>query len=505
LLIDEVVELIIENNVIIGVKTKNNNDFFAKCVIVTAGTYMNSLTHIGHTKYESGPDISLSNNAKLLPTDCERSNNLSDQLKKLNFTLIRLKTGTPPRIKINSIDFSRIQKEYGTNKNLSFSYSTKQSVPFEKQVPCYLTYTNEKTHTIILDNIKLSAMYSGNISGVGPRYCPSIEDKCVRFSDKLRHQLFIEPVSKDLDFMYIQGMSTSLPEFVQEKFIRSIIGLENAEFARFGYAIEYDAIDPTQLFPTLETKRIQNLFFAGQINGTSGYEEAAGQGIVAGINAIAKIKKLKPLILKNEESYIGVMIEDIVTKGVTDPYRLLTSRADHRLYLRNDNADDRLINYGKYYGLVDDTTYQDYLEQQNISEKIILELKNTKIDKELISKYGTSAKTKYVLLKRQNVRLEELLDEQTLKLLSSNSVVKIEILAKFEGYIKKQEKYIKQISKSVHLDISKIKDYSKINNLSLEAREKLNKIMPLTLGQAHKVPGINSTDIMAIKLFLEKK
>jgi tRNA uridine 5-carboxymethylaminomethyl modification enzyme len=426
-------------------------------------------------------------------------------LKELGFSLIRLKTGTPPRIKTSSIDFKKCKEENGSDEKNCFSHYNPKYLDIKKQTPCFLTYTNKKTHEIILKNIKLSAMYGGTIHGVGPRYCPSIEDKIVRFGDKERHQIFIEPCAKKLDFMYIQGMSTSLPAHVQDLFIRSIEGLEKAEFVRYGYAIEYDAIDPTQLYPSLETKKIKGLFTAGQINGTSGYEEAAGQGFIAGLNIGLKLKNKKPLILKRDESYIGVMIDDIVTKGVTDPYRLLTSRAEHRLYLRNDNADDRLIKYGYTAGLINENQYNRYLNQNKSIKKIMDVLKNTKLNEKLLKKYGNSAHNLLTLLKRPEIKLNELLDKKTLSILSLNSIAKLEINVKYAGYIKKQNSFIKKTEKYESIDISNIKDFKIIKSLSLEARDKLNKIKPLNLGQAQRIQGINLSDIVAIKYYLENK
>lgn len=488
LMCDEVTELIVKQKQVIGIKTKNH-DYYAKTVIITTGTYLKSLTFIGNEINESGP------------VGFKNANYLSDNLKKLGFELIRLKTGTPPRIKWNSFDSSKMEIQPGTNKNLHFSIYTKKPLNIKNQIPCYLTHTNEKTHEIIKKNLTKSAMYSGKISGIGPRYCPSIEDKIVRFSSKPRHQIFIEPLTRKCELGYLQGLSTSLPKDVQEQLVHSIRGLEYAKIVQYAYAIEYDAINPIQLYPTLESKLIKNLFFAGQINGTSGYEEAAGQGIIAGINAALSIKNKKKIILNRTNSYIGVMIDDIVTKGIKDPYRLLTSRAEHRLYLRNDNADDRLIKIGYKIGLVSKTKYQKYLDQNKTIKEIINYLKNTSL-KVLDQKYHIYKNHHlYDLLKRPEISLKEILINSKYAKISDDLASKIEILIKFDGYIAHEEKNLNKFNKNLNLDISFIKDYNLIINLSLEAREKLNKIKPMTLAQAAMIPGINTNDLMIIKIY----
>jgi tRNA uridine 5-carboxymethylaminomethyl modification enzyme len=403
----------------------------------------------------------------------------------------------------DTINYSKIQEEPGTNEKLSFEHYKQTYLSYDKQTPCYLTYTNKKTHDIIKKNLSKSAMYSGNIKGVGPRYCPSIEDKVVRFSDKPRHQLFIEPESKYLPTMYLQGLSTSMPEGVQLKFIKTIAGLENVKVQRYGYAIEYDAINPTQLYPTLELKKIKNLYFAGQVNGTSGYEEAAGQGLIAGINASLNIRKKKQLILKRNESYIGVMIDDITTKGITDPYRLLTSRAEYRLLLRNDNSDDRLIKYGYYANTIKKVRYNDYIKQKNNIEKIIKYLKTHSLSSSLIKKYGNSSHNLYDLLKRPEVSLKEILTKKTYSILNDQSINKLEIKVKFDGYIKNQEKNVEKYKKLDNIDLSHIKDYKNVSHLSLEAIDKLNKIKPQTLSIAQRIQGITASDIIAIKAYCE--
>jgi tRNA uridine 5-carboxymethylaminomethyl modification enzyme len=428
---------------------------------------------------------------------------LSQYLKSIGFQLIRLKTGTPPRVDANSINFSKLKKEPGTKEKLSFVHFRPTYLSFNKQLLCYLAYTNKRTHQIIKTNIHLSAMYSGKINGVGPRYCPSIEDKIVRFHDKPRHQVFVEPESSKQDIMYLQGLSTSLPEHVQEKIVKSIEGLEKAKILKYGYAIEYDAINPIQLRPTLESKLYRNLYFAGQINGTSGYEEAACQGLMAGINVVLSMQNKPPLILKRDEAYIGVLIDDLVTKGVTDPYRLLTSRAEYRLLLRNDNADDRLIKYGYKVGLIAPKKYQQYLLQHNLIKKTIQYLKNTslKTQPKLLKKYGNSAHNLYDLLKRPTVTIRQLLNRQND--LTNESLNKINILVKFEGYINHQQKFIDRFAKYEDISLKKISDYQQLKNLSLEAKDKLNKIKPLTLGQAKRISGINLTDLMIIKYYID--
>lgn len=486
----EVNELVVENNTVKGINTPKGI-FKAKAVILTTGTYMNSITHMGKVKKASGP------------LGFPRSNNLSNNLKDLGFSLLRLKTGTPPRVDKDSIDFNKMEIQKGTNAKLHFNFYGKQFRPYSKQIPCYLTYTNAKTHKIILDNLSLSAMYSGQISGVGPRYCPSIEDKLVRFKDKPRHQTFIEPVSLNSNFYYLQGLSTSLPKEVQEQFVHTIVGLENCKIIQYAYAIEYDAIDPTQLWPTLESKLIKNLYFAGQINGTSGYEEAAGQGIIAGINATLNIENKKQIILSRSDAYIGVMIDDLVTKGVKDPYRLLTSRAEHRLYLRNDNADDRLLKIGYQVGLNSKARYNKYIKISETIKQAIAYLKTTSLKKirGLSAKYHSH--NLYDLLKQPQIKIDDVLTNSIYAKLDDEVKMKIEIQVKYYGYIKNEEKTLAKFNKQMLLKIDHINDYNKIKNLPLEAREKLNKIKPLTLQQASRIPGISINDLMIIKYYVE--
>lgn len=496
LVIDEVIDLIIEENEIKGVKTTNTL-FYANVVILTTGTYMNSITHRGHEMKNEGPDGS------------KFSKSLSSSLIQQNIDLIRLKTGTPARLHKDSVNYSILEIEHGDNENLSFSHFLPKYTTIDNQLPCYSTYTNEITHKVIEDNLSRSAMYSGNIKSVGPRYCPSIEDKIVRFNDKLRHQLFIEPESKFLDTVYLSGLSTSMPIDVQEKMIYSIKGLENAKIIKYAYAIEYDAIDPTNISLSLMCKKIKGLFFAGQINGTSGYEEAAAQGLIAGINAYNYLENNDPLILSRTESYIGVMIDDIVTKGITEPYRLLTSRAEHRLYLRHDNANERLLKYGYQIGLISKQEWNHFNLINSQKHQIINFLKNTTIGQlpklKLTEKKTNS--TLYDYLKRPEVNLINFFKDNNINKydLSDIDLSKLAVEIKFEGYILNQERNLKKINELDKISLKEIKDYSEIPNISLEAIQKLNKIKPLTLDQASRISGINLNDIIKIKYYLDNR
>lgn len=491
----EVTEILVKNKTAYGVILNSNKKLLADAVILTTGTYMESVTHQGNKKAKEGP------------SGFKYSHGLSKNLIDLGFKTIRLKTGTPPRIHKDSIDYSKAQLEPGTDAKLAFSDSTNKFVSIEKQLPCYLIYTNDKTHKIIKKNIKDSAMYGGLISGIGPRYCPSIEDKIMRFIDKERHSLFIEPESKKLDSMYLGGFSTSFSAEIQDQLIRTLPGLENCKVISYGYAIEYDALDPIQLYPTLETKLINNLYSAGQINGTSGYEEAAGQGLMAGINAVLKLKNKEPFILRRYEAYIGVMIDDIVTKGITDPYRLLTSRAEHRLLLRNDNAQERLIDHAKKLGLISNIIYKKYLKSQKNVSQVIDFLKTKRIGSYLTLRKLTNNTnfTLYQFLKRPEVKLNELLN--LIKFneieLSDSEILKIEIKVKYEGYINNYLRSLKKIDNFSKIKLPKNFDYKKVLNLSNEAIEKLNKIQPFTLQQASQISGINLPDLVAVKNFLE--
>lgn len=509
-IIESIVEdLIVEDNVVKGVILENGEKISSNIVILTTGTYLKADIMVGDTRRREGPHGE------------KPSNHLSDKLKEYGLKIIRLKTGTPQRIDKNTIDYSQTKEELGDQKLLSFSFDRKPTYKVEEQVPCHLVYTNEETHKIIRDNLNKSSMYGGlnDITGVGPRYCPSIEDKIVRFADKERHQLFLEPesiVDENGDYkdtIYIQGFSTSMPHDIQEKMVHSIKGLENAKILKYAYAIEYDAIDPTQMKQSLENKILENLFTAGQINGTSGYEEAACQGLMAGINASLKLEGKEPLILKRNEAYIGVLIDDLVTKGVIDPYRLLTSRAEYRLLLRNDNADIRLRKHGYEVGLINDERYNKFLDKLNNIDKLTEELKNKKLTpkketQEFLNELGVidlkDSISLYSLIKRPEISINKLtkfLDAEY----SDDVLEQAEINIKYEGYIKKE---LEEASKMVDLDNKKIPediDYDKIHNLASEAKQKLKKIKPTSIGQALRISGVNPTDISLIMVYLKKE
>ena len=454
---------------------------------------------MGEFSQESGPD------------GVSAANKLSDALKRIGVDLVRFKTGTPARINKRSIDFSKMEVQKGDTEIVPFSFE--DEVKDLKQVDCYLTYTNEETHKIIRDNLHRSPLYAGKIEGTGPRYCPSIEDKVVRFSDKPRHQAFVEPVGMDTDEMYIQGLSSSLPEEVQIAFYRTIPGLENAEFTRSAYAIEYDCINPSNLKLSLEYKGIDGLFMAGQTNGTSGYEEAACQGLIAGINASQKIKGKEPVILDRSQGYIGVLIDDIVTKGTNEPYRMMTSRAEYRLLLRQDNADLRLTEIGHEVGLISDERYQKFLNKKANIEKEIQRLKNETVKptekvNELLKKYGTtelSTGTKMSeLLKRTELDYNKLapIDENRPEL-TLQEKEEVEIQIKYEGYIKMQEAQVEKFKKLETKLLPEELDYEQIKGLSLEARQKLNKFKPRSIGQASRISGVSPADISVLLIYLQ--
>ncbi len=494
-------DLIVVDGKVKGVILDDNEHIESRIVILTTGTYLKSQILRGFNKKEEGPHGE------------KRSNHLSDNLKRYGFKLLRLKTGTPPRIDATSIDYSKMKKEPGDKSVWSFSFDEKRTYDPEKQECCYLIYTNDKTHKIIKDNLKLSSMYGGIVEGIGPRYCPSIEDKIVRFSDKEKHILFLEPqsivpTSKYYNSLYLQGFSTSMPENIQEEMVHSLEGFENAKILEYAYAIEYDAIDPLQIKASLESKILENLFTAGQINGTSGYEEAAGQGLIAGINASKKLKHQSPLILKRSDAYIGVLIDDLVTKGTIEPYRMLTSRAEYRLILRHDNADLRLRNYGYEAGLISEsqkTRLNDKIERIN---KLKSSLKNIKLKKEEISDVidVTSTITFYDLIKRSDVSIETIDSLKTYIPEKDEDIIYEAIIdIKYSGYI---DKTIKDVERMVKLEEKKIPydiDYKKIKNLASEARQKLENIRPETIAQASRISGVNPADISILVIYLKKE
>lgn len=492
LIVGEAEEVLVKNNQAVGLKI-NGKDHFSDTVIISTGTFLDSKVFIGHESKQEGPD------------GFSSSTKLAKNIKEIGFETIRLKTGTPPRLDKNSLDYSQFQIEPGTDGKYSFSHFNCKFLDIKDQEVCYLVHTNLDTHEIIKNNLKESSMYGGAISGTGPRYCPSIEDKVVRFHDKERHQIFIEPESKQLNTVYLAGISSSLPKNIQEQMVHSIKGMENAIFIKHAYAIEYDSIKPEQLYPSLESKKIANLFFAGQINGTSGYEEAAGQGLIAGINAILKIENKEPLILSRSEAYIGVMIDDIVTKEITEPYRLLTSRAEHRLELRNDNADERLIKYGYEIGLISEEKYKLFNENIDKLNKNIEMLKNklTSEVKGLKTTYKKSNISLYELIKRPDFSYQDLKQYIDAYELDDFWQEKINIKIKYDGYIKNQKNLIQDYEKLSRTKLSINIDYKQVGNLSLEAIDKLNKFKPIDLGQASRISGVTFNDLINIKFFLK--
>ena len=485
---------------VIGVLQKDGHEEYAQAVILTSGTFMTANILVGHTSTESGPDGE--------PT----TPNLSESLRQLGIETFRLKTGTPARILTSSIDFSKTSLQPGTDQFISFSSKTKEIRPFDQQLPCYLTYTSPLTHEIINGNLKESAMYSGLVKGVGPRYCPSIEDKLVRFADKERHQIFLEPESELLDTTYVQGFSTSMPHHVQEQMLRSLPGLENCVIKKYAYAIEYDAINPLQCKPTLENKIVENLYTAGQVNGTSGYEEAAAQGLMAGINAVLKMDGKAPLILRRDEAYIGVMIDDLVTKGTQEPYRLLTSRAEYRLLLRHDNADLRLKQYGYDCGLINEAEYQEFLQKKADIAMLQEQLQQIRFTpKSDVNAYlhtieydtlkdGISATE---LLRRPKVKLNELMNYMDLDA-SKEVVEQVEIEVKYEGYINKAKRDANHLKQMENIKLPTDLPYDTIEHLSLEAKQKLKAVQPLTMGQASRISGVNPADISVLAIYLEQ-
>ena len=494
-------DLIVEDNKVKGVVLETGEKIYAKAVVLTTGTYLKAVILRGAKKTVSGPHG-------------ERpSKFLSDKLREYGFTIQRLKTGTPQRIDKNSIDYSKTSLEPGDSVPHTFSFDNTPLYKVEDQVPCHLIYTTKETHKIIMDNLEKSSMYGGYVEGIGPRYCPSIEDKVVRFKDKERHQLFLEPESLYYDDIYIQGFSTSMPEEIQDLMVHSLPGLEHAKILKYAYAIEYDAIDPLQLKQSLETKVLENLFTAGQINGTSGYEEAAGQGLIAGINASRKIHNQEPLILKRNEAYIGVLIDDLVTKGTKEPYRMLTSRAEYRLLLRHDNADLRLREYGHEIGLITEERYQKFLEKKTQIQELINLLKENKITPTKdTNEYLTSINstklldgiTLYELLKRPEITFTNI--KHFIDINYSDEVVEqVEIMDKYEGYIVKANREAEKM-----LDLEKLKipediNYDNVHNLASEARQKLTQVKPTTIAQASRISGVNPADISILMVYLKKE
>lgn len=494
----EVTEVCADNGKITGIKTRLGAFYPAGCVIITTGTYLGGKIHIGELNYQSGPD------------NVSAALQLTDSLRKLGLSMRRFKTGTPARVHKRSIDFSVMEEQEGDEYITPFCFDN--TFKLENKVKCYVTYTNAETHRIILDNLDRSPLYAGRIQGVGPRYCPSIEDKIVRFSDKPRHQLFVEPMGLDTDEYYLQGMSSSLPEDVQIKFLRTIKGLEHVEIMRPAYAIEYDCCDPLELYPTLEFKKISGLFGAGQFNCTSGYEEAAAQGLIAGMNAAMKIKCREQYIPDRTTSFIGTLIDDLVTKGCVEPYRMMTSRSEYRLLLRQDNANERLIPVGHKFGLVSDERYRKFLDRKEMLEKETARIKKATVypSEELnsmLESKGTSPITQGIkfieLLKRPQIDYRDLIrfDENAPEL-EHDIIDKLEINIKYEGYIKTQTEKIEQMKRLEEKKLPTDIDYKTISGLRIEAQEKLNKYKPLNIGQAGRISGVNPADVSVLLIWL---
>lgn len=498
-------KLIVEGGAACGVVLDSGEEVTGRAVILTTGTYMTSKIMISDEVTEAGPEGTAT------------SSSLSTHLRELGFDLFRLKTGTPARVDARTVDVTGLERHPGDDAQLAFSFDTTEFIPLSEQLPCYLTYTNASTHAIIHANLDKSSMYSGVVSGVGPRYCPSIEDKLVRFADKPRHQIFLEPESRSMDTIYVQGFSTSLPRDVQQLMINSLAGLEKAEIVDYGYAIEYDAIDPIQLWPTLETKKVAGLYSAGQINGTSGYEEAAGQGLMAGINAVLKLRGEEPFVLGRDEAYIGVMIDDLVTKGTLEPYRLLTSRAEFRLLLRHDNADVRLTERGYQVGLVSDDKYTRFtnkMDQIEAEKGRLAEIRVTPKAgvNDFLERVVNSAPLKDGISALDLMKRPEVSYAHVLAMLGEDSAAvsdevaeQVEVTVKYEGYIAKA---VQQAAKMKKMDERKIPtdiDYEAVPNLALEARMKLQDVRPLTIGQASRISGVNPADISILMVYVDAK
>ncbi|WP_339229847.1 tRNA uridine-5-carboxymethylaminomethyl(34) synthesis enzyme MnmG [Aeribacillus sp. FSL K6-2833] len=492
-------ELIVEDGICKGIVTQTGAEYRSKTVVLTTGTFLRGRIIIGDLSYSSGPN------------NQQPSIKLSEHLEKLGFELVRFKTGTPPRVNSKTIDYSKTEIQPGDEEPRAFSYETTKYIT--DQLPCWLTYTSSETHKIIDENLHRSPMYSGMIKGTGPRYCPSIEDKIVRFHDKPRHQIFLEPEGRNTEEVYVQGLSTSLPEDVQRRIISTIPGLENAQIMRAGYAIEYDAIVPTQLWPTLETKKVKNLYTAGQINGTSGYEEAAGQGIMAGINAARRALNKEEIILSRSDAYIGVLIDDLVTKGTNEPYRLLTSRAEYRLLLRHDNADLRLTELGYKIGLIKKERYEKFLAKKEAIENEKKRLRSIIIKpneqtQKLIEEVGGSPLKDGIrasdLLKRPEINYEHIKMLTESEALPKEVVEQVEIQIKYEGYIEKSLQQVEKLKRMENKKIPEDIDYDAINGLATEARQKLKQVRPISVAQASRISGVNPADISILLVYLEQ-
>ena len=493
-----------ERGEVCGVVSSNEETYEAKAVIVCTGTFLAGRIFIGDEVYESGPD-------GLSP-----ATRLGENLRAKGLPMRRFKTGTPARMTAESLNYEAMQEQKGDERIVPFSFLNEDKEYDIDQISCWLSYTNEETHGIIMDNIERSAMYSGNIVGVGPRYCPSIEDKVSRFRDRARHQLFVEPEGLDTNLMYIQGMSSSLPRDVQEKFYSTIPGLENAEIVKHAYAIEYDCIDPLSLKPSLENKAIENLFCAGQFNGSSGYEEAASQGLIAGINAECKLRGREPLVLRRDQAYIGVLIDDLVTKGTNEPYRIMTSRAEYRLLLRQDNADRRLTEIGREYGLVTDERYDRYLKKKDKVDAEVERLRNKRVDISTFRKFladcgelqadTASNQTFAEILARPAIRYADLaaIDDDERPTLGLNEMTEVEVVLKYDGYIRKQINEVEKLQSLENKRLGESLDYNSIGGLRLEARQKLSEIRPRTVGQASRISGVSPADINVLLVYLEK-